>query len=247
MLRASLWSLQQSSAELPRLIIACDATVSKPALSRMMKSWPGPIEIWSSEELQAFSSNNLPQQIQSLCRKHVYGLKAVAIMRASVTGPILYADTDVLWFRPSQQLLPKSPAGNRAWLRLQQDRQMAYDSRLVRSWSFLLKEPYYCAGVLVANGDLREAFDQIASLDMQDIFETPKKFTEQTTFAALQKKIDAPPLDAEQAYLSWDDQLTLAPTFFGKPWVLRHYVGPVRHLFWRDVFFLYWLRAWKKA
>lgn len=247
MVRASLWSLLQSTTDLPRVIVAGDKTLSKSSLSRMMKWWPGTLEIWSAEELLGFSRQNLPQHITSLCENHVYGLKAAAIMRASLTGLTLYADTDVLWFRAPQQILPKTQIGNRVSVQLQEDRQMCYDSRLLESWPHLRREPYYCAGVIVSNGDLRETFDQISSLDLKAIFETPGQFTEQTTFAALQEKIGVPALNAEDAYLSWDDQQTLWPGFFDKPWVLRHYVGPVRHLFWRDVFFLYWRRAWMKA
>jgi hypothetical protein len=212
-----------------------------------VKWWPAPVEIWLADELQAFSDRNLPPHIAMLCRNHVYGLKAAAIMRASLMGPMIYADTDVLWFRPPQQLLPDSSVGDRVWLRLQEDRQMAYDSRLFGPWPFLEEEPHYCAGVMVASGDLRPAFEQITSPDVERIYETPGQFTEQTTFAALQRKIGSPALEADKAYISWEDRFTLRPRIFDKPWVLRHYVGPVRHLYWRDLLYLYWRRALMKV
>jgi hypothetical protein len=239
MLRASLWSLLQSSADVPRLIIAGDRTMKKFDLAQLVKWWPAPVEIWLADELQAYSDRNLPSHIAMLCRNHVYGLKAAAIMRASLMGPVIYADTDVLWFRPPQQLLPDSSVGDRVWLRLQEDRQMAYDSRLLGPWPFLGEEPHYCAGVMVASGDLRPAFEQITSAEVQRIYETPGQFTEQTTFAALQRKIGIPGLEADRAYLSWEDRFTLRPRIFDKPWVLRHYVGPARHLYWRDLLYLY--------
>lgn len=242
-LRASLWSLLKASVELPRLIVTCDAALTKPELAKAMQGWPGPFEMWSAEELRVFSRDNLPAEIDTLCRKHVYGLKATAIMRASLAGPTIYADTDVLWFRPPRELFSPSDLDGRLLLRLQQDRQMSYDARLVDKWPFLRDQPHYCAGVLAAHGDFAPAFRQIAPPDIERIYETAGQFTEQTTFAALQRTIGLPPLTAEDAYLSWDDQLTLRPTFFGKPWVLRHYVGLVRHLFWRDAFFLYWRRS----
>ena len=247
MLRASLWSLLHSGGDVPRLIIAGDRTMKKSDLAQLARWWPAPVEVWLADELEAFSDRNLPPHVAMLCRNHVYGLKAAAIMRASLMGPMVYADTDVLWFRPPQNLLPDSSAGDRVWLRLQQDRQMAYDSRLLGPWPFLEEEPYYCAGVMVASGDLRPAFEQITSPDVARIYETPGQFTEQTTFAALQRKIGIPALEADKAYISWEDRFTLRPRIFDKPWVLRHYVGPARHLYWRDLLYLYWRRALTKV
>lgn len=241
MLRASLWSLRQATHELPRLVVARDASLTKEALLEALDWWPGPIETYSLQDLQAFADETLPEQIALLCRKHIYGLKAAAIMRAALSGPVFYADTDVLWFKGPQQLLPPGDLDKRPWLRLQEDRQMAYDSRLVELWPFMNDEPFYCAGVMIAHGDLRDAFAQLASPGVRAVYESPQQFSEQTTFAALQRILGNPPLGPDDAYLSWDDQLTLAPSFGGKPWVLRHYVGPVRHIFWRDVFFMYFL------
>jgi hypothetical protein len=240
MLSASLWSLLQSSTKVPHLLVAGDTTLKEPSLRAALKWWPGTIEMWSSEEVLAFSRQNLPPQITSLCENHIYGLKAAAIMRASLSGLTVYADTDILWYRAAQELLPDARTGDGVWLQLQVDGQMSYDPRLVELWPFLREKPYSCAGIMVAQGDLGDAFTRIASPDLDPIYGSPRHFTEQATFAALQKKIGLPPLDEDKAYLSMDDQQTLGPSFHGKPWVLRHYAGSVRHLFWRDVFFLYW-------
>lgn len=247
MLRASLWSLQEVSHQLPPLTIACDTSLDCLTLSRAMKWWPGPIQIWTAEDLSHFSDECLPGQIAYFCKNHLFGLKFAAVIRAGMTGCTIYADTDVLWFRSPELLLPRSRLGCAASLQLQCDRQMCYDPRLVELWPTLEQQPYCCAGVIVLRGDLRDLYSEIETERLIEIFGSPNYFTEQSIFAVMQKKIGMGCLDAEAAYLSWNDQFKLGPTFFNQSWILRHYVGPVRHIFWRDVVYLLACRAWRRA
>lgn len=68
-------------------------------------------------------------------------------------------------------------------------------------------------------------------------------YSEQTIIAAAVKALDGVPFDDRITRLSWDDRYSILPSFLGQNWTLRHYVGPSRHMFWRDAIFL-WIKKW---
>jgi hypothetical protein len=65
----------------------------------------------------------------------------------------------------------------------------------------------------------------------------PNHFTEQTFLAIASKLLGGEVWSMTEVACFQSDRFDLKPSFQKQPWVARHYVGPVRHLFWKDAFF----------
>lgn len=83
------------------------------------------------------------------------------------------------------------------------------------------------------------AEDFLASCDLGELLAWSAaegvRRTEQTLLAEAAHQLGGRTWPAEEIVCSVDDPLTLRPSYPGKPWVASHYVGQVRHLFWRAV------------
>jgi hypothetical protein len=113
------------------------------------------------------------------------------------------------------------------------DRRPAYDEDLVPDrLPHLARPPYFCAGLLYAAGDLLAACDVASLLD--HAAERGIGVTEQTILAQADHLLGGRSWPAEEIALQDEDRASLGPTFRGRPWAARHYVGAVRHIFWRD-------------
>ena len=58
--------------------------------------------------------------------------------------------------------------------------------------------------------------------------------TEQTILAEAVFQVGRIAWSLEVVRLFDGDKFTIKPTYVGKQWIARHYVGYIRHLFWRD-------------
>ncbi|HVT58068.1 MAG TPA: hypothetical protein VHR45_06690 [Thermoanaerobaculia bacterium] len=160
------------------------------------------------------------------------GRKLAAIADSALEGPTLYSDVDVLWFRfpPSINhfMSSESPA-----LAMSPDTQPSYDKALVPSLlPHLASRPFYCAGLLYASGDFLntcQAADLLAYAADHGI-----GVTEQTILAAVDHELGGVSWPSGEIALLDDDRFSLAPSFINTRWAARHYVGQVRHIFWRD-------------
>jgi hypothetical protein len=72
---------------------------------------------------------------------------------------------------------------------------------------------------------------------IDQVGDKPYYFTEQTFFAIAAKLLSADMWRFNEIALFESDRFKLGPSYIGKNWFARHYVGPVRHLFWRDSFY----------
>jgi hypothetical protein len=229
MLRESLASLARAWPTLPRLRVVSDGSLRRETAEELLSWWPAPWQFRSWEEL-------LPEvrdpNLAAFARREPMGRKLAAIVGAALEGPTLYSDVDVLWFR--------FPESVRRWmasagplLAMSPDWQPAYDAALVPSLlPHLGREPFYCAGLLYAAGDFlstRRASDLLAFAAEHGIART-----EQTILAATDHDLGGLSWPAGEVALFEDDRFSLAPSFLDHGWAARHYVGAVRHIFWRD-------------
>lgn len=232
MLRECLASLGSSWPRLPRVRVVSDGSLDPAAAARDLAWWKGPLEVVDWRHLAARLGEPRFAALRRFAERDAMGRKMLAIVATALQAPTLYCDVDVLWLRPPATLETLLAAPG-AKLALSPDPYPAYDAALVPGrLPHLAEPPYYCAGLLYAEGDF------LAACEVEDLLRHAAErgigVTEQTILAEAGRQLGARSWPADEIAL-WDgDRATLLPSFRGRPWAARHYVGAVRHLFWRD-------------
>ena len=232
MLRECLASLERSWPRLPRVRVVSDGSLDPEAMMRELAWWKGPLEVVVWRDLAARLEAPRFAALRSFAERDAMGRKMLAIVASALEGPTLYCDVDILWLRPPATLEAFLAAPGTK-LVLSPDPYAAYDAALVPGLlPHLGQPPYYCAGLLYAEGDF------LAACEVDDLLRHAAErgigVTEQTILAEAGHQLGARSWPADEIAL-WDgDRLSLLPSFRGRPWAARHYVGAVRHLFWRD-------------
>jgi hypothetical protein len=245
MLRECLLSLRRAWPRLPRVRVVSDGSLEPAATARRLAWWPGPLEVVDWRELAARLAARVDApRFAALARfaaREAMGRKMLAIVASALEGPTLYCDVDILWFRfpPTLDALLAAPGPR---LAMSPDYQPMYDPALVPGrLPGLAHPPYFCAGLLYAAGDFLAACDVLDLLD--HAAEWGIGVTEQTILAEADRQLGGAGWPANEIALSEEGRTSFGPSFRGRPWAARHYVGGVRHLFWRDALALRVLRA----
>jgi hypothetical protein len=174
----------------------------------------------------------LPQSSSShdYFANHPTGKQLALIMSLPLERPALYIDADVLFF-PGAVVLADLLRSHDAPALYLRDCQVAGDQRLLR-------DPGEAAdpvntGVLLFFQKLDWS---LASERLQKLEGVPNFFTNQTLTHLAMHANGARPLDRSKFILQLDDQFQLADRYANNSIVLRHYVNPVRHKFWEQIF-----------
>ena len=233
MLRESIASLALAWDRLPALRIVGDGTLVPEAVRDTLKFWPADIEVLDWRRLVAPVQARGYGKLIAFAERVPMARKLVAVVASALERPTMYADTDVLWFRFPQVLRMEDALSRKPRIAMSPDYKASYDDSFVPSvLPHLARPPYLCAGILFANGDF------LSMCRMDDLLEHAAvrgiERTEQTIFAEADHQLGGEVFSAAEFALFDDDRFSLGPSFVRRPWVARHYVGQVRHLFWRD-------------
>lgn len=232
MLAQCLASLGLTWPRLPRLRIVSDGSLAADTTARDLAWWPGPWELLAWRDLAPGLCDRGHDALVRFAEREPMGRKMAAVVATALEGPTLYCDVDVLWFREPARLaeLTGRPAPQ---LVMSEDCYPAYDPALVPGrLPHLAAPPFYCAGLLFAHGDFLEAAG-VAEL-LAEAAERGFGLTEQTIFAEADRRLGGACWPRDEIALFEEDRFSLGPSFRGRSWTARHYVGQVRHLFWRD-------------
>jgi len=232
MLRECLASLYRAWPRLPKARVVSDGSLDLARTTRDLAWWKGLFEAVDWREVSRRLSGPRFETLVRFAEHEVMGRKMAAIVASALDGPTLYCDVDVLWFRFPATLdsLLATPG---AKLVMSPDVQPMYDPALVPGRLLhLAQPPYYCAGLLYAEGDFLATCD-VAPL-LSYAAELGIGVTEQTILAEADHQLGGHSWPADEIALSEEGRTSLRPSFRGRPWAARHYVGAVRHLFWRD-------------
>jgi len=96
----------------------------------------------------------------------------------------------------------------------------------------LYSRPPVNAGLVLCEGNLYDAC-ALRGLIKQGMLHW-MDFTEQTIMAEAVFQVGRIAWNLQMVSMFDDDEFTVKPTYLGKKWIARHYVSPIRHLFWRD-------------
>jgi hypothetical protein len=218
---ASLRSLLRHAGRPEKITIVSDGSYSARSID-LLRAIDSSITVAQSTEWQP---RDAPPEMRDYLATHPTGKQLALIMSLPADAPVLYIDSDVLFFPGASSSLRslKSDAGA---LYLA-DCQVSADERLFRDAAE--RQLPVNTGVLF----LRKKLDW--SSGMQRFLELnapPNFFTNQTITHLTMHANGAQPLDPAKFVLQLDDQFIYPDRYAGADIALRHYVNPVRHKFW---------------
>ena len=230
-LRESLISLVNNWKSLPNIKIFSDGTISIDELKSKFK-WLGKhAEFFHWQDCLKELDPEKDKSIIQYAQKHIMGVKFATIITNARKYPTLWCDSDVLWYGDFSYTRHQGDF----YLKASRDYQQSYSKDLISFSPLLNKPPFVCAGFLLLNGDLTKVIDLNQMLAVA--LSNPDHFSEQTMIAYSTLITGANLWDKEEIACFDSDRYTFKPSFVNKNWIARHYVSPVRHLFWRDAFF----------
>jgi hypothetical protein len=172
---------------------------------------------------------DLPRALLDYSRMSWRGKKVAVLASLSVERPVLYTDSDVLFFGSAVELRCLEGEGGTEPRYL---RDAPGDVFLDRD--LLVDASEQCQGVnsgvifLPHQLDWSPALHRLAKRRWK-----PRTFTGQTIVHLTLHKAGARPFDPRRYVVATDDRDATDDLHAGPDVVLRHYVTPVRHKFWR--------------
>lgn len=233
-LNASLTSVYLFWDSLPEVIVISDGTPL-----RDIVKWPRKLEVISWKDAYRHFADEGNQDLCRYADRLVFGKKFISLVDLARQTPILYSDTDVLWY--STPDLRGTDPGTPV-VKMGSDVGSGYYS------GSLLEglEEHRCndnvplnAGLMYLNGDL-SAYPKWSELCRRLADDRPEAggldFTEQTAFAILANHFNAASYFTQREILiRTDDTYALKYTLKHSPGIIaRHYVNTRRVAFWRD-------------
>ena len=172
---------------------------------------------------------DLPEEIYPYLKTHPTGKQLALIMSLPRSAPVLYLDSDVLFFAGANDLHAYAEARDVPAFYLA-DCRFSGDERLLRD-STEGNDPVN-TGFLLLFQKLDWSLSVRRFLELDG---APNFFTNQTMTHLTMHANGAAPLDPRKYVLQLDDQFVY-PDRHAKPGIaMRHYVNPVRHKFWTSL------------
>lgn len=228
----------------PIVHLYLDKNVSEKLVLKKLSRIPKEnLEITTAENCIAYHLSKGQTKIAEFAKRNPMGLKMAAILQAADREkPLIYCDTDVLWHQDPCQELKELIENESVIMALSYDFQPAYDENMIDKGNLeiLKTSPFYCAGILLLKSFSNHNKQLLGGL-LDIAIEQSNHFTEQTLFSYFNKINGNVGLPKEKFAIILDDQFQILP-IKNQQVIARHYIGPVRHHFWRDAFFN---RLWK--
>ena len=199
--------------------------------------WPRKLEVVSWKEAYRHFSEKGNQDICRYADRLVYGKKFISLVYLAQQTPILYSDTDVLWYStPSARGIQQGP-----YVKMGSDVSSGYYSGSLLEClgeHRCTENVPFNAGVMYLNGDLSTypKWPELCRRLAEDPGGGLLDFTEQTAFAILANHFNAAAYFTQREILiRTDDTYALKYTLKHSPGIIaRHYVNTRRVAFWRD-------------
>lgn len=206
--------------------VVSDGTYSE-ASRRLLKRLDSSVSVSDAAE---WIPKDLPDEIYPYLKNHPTGRQLALIMSLPRNAPVLYLDSDILFFAGANDLHAYVEARDVPAFYLA-DCRFSGDERLLRD-SAEANDPVNTGFLLLFRPlDWSTSIRRFLELEGSPIF-----FTNQTMTHLTMHANGAVPFDPRKYLLQLDDQL-LYPDRHANPRIaLRHYVNPVRHKFWTSLF-----------
>ena len=219
---ASIRSFLRHAGRPPRLTIVSDGTYT-PRSIELLRGIDSAIIVSDAKD---WVPTNLPAEIQPYLKEHPTGRQLALIMSLPTKDPVLYLDSDVLFFEGAQDLLNYAEERDAPAFYLR-DCRFSGDDRLLRGASE--EADPVNTGFLLLFQPLDWSLGIQRFLEMKG---APNFFTNQTITHLTMHANGAQPFDPRKYVLQLDDQFVYPDRYANASLALRHYVNPVRHKFW---------------
>ena len=250
-LNASLISLYKTWEKTPEIYIISDGSSLAEMQDKLIK-WPNKVEIQSWEFFANYFMENGNAHLYNYAKNTIYGKKLVGILYYAQKFPILYCDTDVLWF--NSPLEKNFKVGVKPYIKMGQDVGHFYHMPLIESVG-----EQKCLNTTALNSGIMYLVGTFSDYPKWDLLcetlGTYKKvegvyegFPEQTVFAILNNHFNSNNFfNEDEILIKVDDEFSFKHTRNAFPKILaRHYVSVKGTAFWRDFLYIAFQRKIRK-
>jgi hypothetical protein len=233
-LKQCLKSIYYHFQKLPHIFVFTDLNVDVDECRRAVKWFPvSNLNIIRGSDCLNYHLKHQEESLLAFIKAGRTGLKMAAVMQMLNAGkPIIYCDTDVLWYQDPLPAVQQYLAGEGFELAMLEGSRPAYDQPLVQRAELLAiwQPPFFYAGILLVKKLSDKSHNTLESL-LAIANVQPGPDSEQTILASVNKKGNDLPLDKHQFIL---DDAAQNKTKAGPELIARQYSGKARGLFWRD-------------
>lgn len=234
-LNASLVSIQKYWHTIPEIIIISDGTPIDDIRSQLLV-WPKKMDFIYWKEAALYYESTGDAELTKYATDELWGKKYVSILYCATKYPILYSDTDILWYADIGNYLP----AQQPVLKMCQDIENCYSGKLLQELQLdeLNKTPPLNAGLIYANGNF-SGYPGWKAL-CKYLADKPDNRTEQTAFAVLNNYYNPDKTFLlTEVLIKIDDAYGFK--FTGRQYkqiIARHYVNMKTTAFWRDFVYM---------
>jgi hypothetical protein len=223
---ASIRSFLRHVGRPAHFTVVSDGTYSEQS-RRLLKQLDPSVSVSDATE---WIPNDLPDEIQPYLKSHPTGRQLALIMSLPKSAPVLYLDSDVLFFAGADDLHGYVETRNVPAFYMA-DCRFSGDERLLRDPAEGT-DPVNTGFLL-----LFQKLDWSASVRrFLELEGEPNFFTNQTMTHLAMHANGAAPFDPRKYVLQLDDQFIFPDRYASPAIAVRHYVNPVRHKFWTSLF-----------
>lgn len=205
--------------------VVSDGTYSERS-RRLLKRLDPCVRLSDSSE---WIPTDFPDEIYPYLKTHPTGRQLALIMSLPKNDPVLYLDSDILFFAGANDLHAYVAARDVPAFYLA-DCRFSGDERLLRNQSEA-NDPVN-TGFLLLFQPLDWSLSVRRFLELDG---SPNFFTNQTMTHLTMHANGASPFDPRKYLLQLDDQFVYPDRHVHRGLAMRHYVNPVRHKFWTSL------------
>jgi hypothetical protein len=210
------WSAMPAS-----VIVVSDGTRSSDKIKKDFNFFKGNVVVsdWRT------CASEYSEPFTDFAERSIYGRKFISMLFYAKRSPILFCDSDVLWF----SALKNFPVGK--GMKLCEDYERSYNEELIAKmgWEERLNGSPMNVGVVYLSGDIVAENEWVQ--DAVCYLASPYKFPEQTILAAANAGRPVWSINDIGIRLNdYSERMTLE----GCPFAARHYVSGGKIKFWKD-------------
>jgi hypothetical protein len=236
MLRETLHSVALFCSCYPRLRIYSDGSITSGVILDALRWWPGELQIPEVAAHEEWASVNGHFALLNYAKINGFGRKLLVVAGEAEKGVFCWFDTDILFYSDINALANKASTMSGSIL-ASEDWLYGYDQKLISdSLAWMTEHRPVNTGFMRINNSFytRYQLDELVAVAT----DTCNGFTEQTILAKVVNLSGGICWDLKDIPIFNHDVTSLSPTFHKEKLKCRHYITPIRHLFWRDAFAL---------